>query len=147
MPTPLVSIKLGHDAIRTMATVARMVANADVAVQKCVRRVADALAKEVKEGIERQSFPLAPDSPRWARYKAEHGLDNRVLIATHEYIDSIHVVEAGKSVSIEANGLANWLEYGTSKMPPRPHWQPAMQKMSKTADKFAKEILRDLLGT
>lgn len=96
-------------------------------------------ADDLKSLIEKQSFAWAPLSREYAVRKHLLGLDPRILIATGRYVNSIQPVQkpdGSWEVAVPAtplgNGkhtlkdLARWLEYGTRRMPARPHWRPAM---------------------
>ncbi|KKM03818.1 hypothetical protein LCGC14_1770640, partial [marine sediment metagenome] len=110
-----------------------------------------------------QRISLAPLSRRWKSFKARHGLDPRVLIATGAYVASIqprqisqnrwtvapaaNVKMANKNKAMSTLGL--WLEFGTVGMPARPHFRPEIQvaeallrkegraKLNKIRKKFA----------
>lgn len=95
-------------------------------IQEIIEDEMDKAKEELVSKIESQSLGLAGLSEKWERYKNTHGLDPRVLIATGDYIDSFTVERKGKRTwQLYPKGneqLAEWLEYGTSTMPPRPHW-------------------------
>jgi len=94
----------------------------------------------LREVVEGQAIDLAPLSPDYAKRKTTEKLDNRILIATGEYLSKLDVkvdlstntVYAGapEDVIHEASGqlmtdIYQWLEFGTINMPARPHFTPA----------------------
>lgn len=112
--------------------------------------VALEMAKEMRESLYRNRFKKPPLTADYLRWKVEHGLDPRILIATKKYVKAIKVktTQYGAKVGIARgfridNGvrleywkLQRWLEYGTKRKlpngkivrtPPRPHWRPQMR--------------------
>lgn len=101
---------------------------------------------EVKSRVYNQTFDHAPLSKRYLAWKKKKGLDQRVLIATNDYIRLIDVVPTASSVKtketttwavgppegihqpsgLRYKDLARILEFGSKKanVPPRPHWRP-----------------------
>jgi hypothetical protein len=82
-------------------------------------------------------------------YAARKGIDNPILVDTRNYLDSIMVrrsAEAqGWAVDLptdQLRSLAQWLEFGTRTMPPRPHFRPAADyARSKIAPEVGKVTL------
>ncbi len=105
------------------------------------REVAFKTAKRIRRRIREQRIPLAGLSRSWRKFKARHGLDPRILIATGAYVASIQprqlskdrwmvapaagVTMANRNRAMSTLGL--WLEFGTSGMPARPHFRPEIQ--------------------
>lgn len=136
----------------------------------------DAHAAETLAGfqtrISDQDFPsfrviLYPDSPeenknlspQWVRRKRAKGADERTMIASRTYVDSIRVWRKlhrnrrgglwrigfhpqkrarnldGKIVDILLNDVALIHEHGNSQTPRRPHWGPHLATLRKQAPK------------
>ena len=103
------------------------------------------VAEAVREAIEKQLFPMVPLTKQYASRKAAKGLDQRILMATKKYFDSIKAV--GGAVAADES-LYNILENGTKKQPPRPHWGPAIERTSfKAVRQIAEEVIRALSGS
>lgn len=94
------------------------------------------LRSRIQRGIYNQILDWEPLSEQYAQWKEEQGFDPRVLIATQEYVGSIisspipfgitvrPIVGTHSMARVSYMTLAEWLEYGTDKMPARPHWRP-----------------------
>lgn len=124
------------------------------AAHNSVHALALGMREDLVNRIEHQRFHHAPLAPSTVEAKKKAGLDPRILIATHEYIDAIEVeplpdgsgyrigvgnkVHSGSGVSMR--DLARWLEFGTSKMPARPHWRPIVRIWITEARKDANGI-------
>lgn len=105
------------------------------------REVAFKTAKRIRRRIREQRIPMAALSRSWKSFKARHGLDPRILIATGAYVASIQPRQLSKNRWTVAPGanikmanknkamstLALWLEFGTSNMPARPHFRPEIK--------------------
>ena len=118
--------------------------------------IAKEMAKEIRDKIYRQEFPhvaSAPLSPTYVAWKDRMGLDPRVLIATGKYVRAIGYVETpyGGIVGLVRKTrkgkkplpyalLQRWLEYGTRKMPARPHWRPMMTEWKSRRREFGLRI-------
>lgn len=124
-----------------------------------VGRIARAVRDEVKAVLESQRLantwpPLNPD---YLAEKKELGLDERMLIATGDYLESIQVVETETRLGgvitfravaappageihepsgLEYDLLARVHEYGSAKarVPARPHWRPVVGRMKRAKD-------------
>jgi HK97 gp10 family phage protein len=95
--------------------------------QQISMTMARAVVKTVKQGIIHNEFQLAAKSPSWAR----RSLDKRPLINTREYLNGIKAVKVADGAAIEADLILwKWLEFGTKKMPARPHFRPAIRKLN-----------------
>lgn len=105
---------------------------------------AEDIAETVRTIILKQQYKWVPLSERYLAWKKKKKLDQRILIATHEYVNSIQAIpkeKKGKTVAwsvgpghpdtihkpskMRLHDLARLLEYGTRRMPARPHWRPA----------------------
>lgn len=107
----------------------------------------------IKAGIQTQFFTLKPLTKRYLKWKIRHGYDRRILIRTGNYLDSIIVrdIKRGSAVTIDPkartfNGqpmwkLAHWLEYGTKRMDPRPHWRPVSSWVQGAWPKYLKAVV------
>jgi|DewCreStandDraft_5_1066085.scaffolds.fasta_scaffold24393_2 ribosomal protein S30 len=124
--------------------------------------VAEKMAERVKAHIEKQEPRLKwkPLSKAYLRRKIRLGYDKRILIASGQYIDSIYVYRSDKAyvvgvrprIHMGAKGLseggmkmsllAKWLEFGTRKMPARPHWRPAFFYVRKNIAKYFHEYMK-----
>lgn len=105
------------------------------------REIAFKTAKRIRRRIREQRISLVSLSRSWKSFKARHGLDPRILIATGAYVASIQprqisknrwtvapaagVKMANRSKAMSTLGL--WLEFGTASMPARPHFRPEIQ--------------------
>jgi len=82
-------------------------------------------AEDLRDFIKEQKGNWEELSEQYKAYKQRKGLDPRILIATGKYLNSIKVVQEGTRFKIVPEGyeeLAQYLEFGTSRMPARPHW-------------------------
>jgi hypothetical protein len=94
---------------------------------------AKSVLRNVKLGIQMQTFGHHPLSTRWKEEKARLGLDPRILIATRDYIRFLRVKKL-RSGQVAITGdleLAKKLEYGTKTMKARPHWTPTIRRVLK----------------
>jgi len=104
--------------------------------KKVVVEFAEEVAKEWQKRIYGQQFRLKKLTREYMDWKIAFGYDRRILIRTGKYVESVIVrrTKTGAMVDLDARKrtfsgeplwkLAHWLEYGTSKMDPRPHWRP-----------------------
>jgi hypothetical protein len=120
----------------------------------CNKEIAKAIAEDAKEAIDQQTYNWAPLSKRYLEYKIQRGFDPRIYIKTRELYNSISWgVTHGKIWTgipsrkihpwtgkrrIPISQIARWLEFGTSKMPPRPIWRPLLAKYMLKKPEFAK---------
>ena len=120
------------------------------AINRCVKRIAEKCAADVRLVVERQTFPNARISKAWMDRKAREGLDPRVLIATRKYIKSIQPMQVQDgvwAVTCSDLELRKRLEFGTRTMKARPHWGPVLDEYQRNFAKlFAKEVLNDVFG-
>ena len=123
------------------------------------RRMAEYIVDYLRKGILRQRWKhrWKPLSERYRRYKLRKGLDTRILLAYHYYVNSITAYRSGNDwvvgikpfqkhpkTLMSMEKLARFLEFGTSRMPPRPHWRPAFYEAQKNAGKVLRRYLRDV---
>lgn len=115
-------------------------AKGSMEIEDLPRTLAEEFADDLKRLIEQQSFAWVPLSAGYARRKNMLGQDPRILIATGRYVNSIRPVQAADGSWVVGvppeplhggsrytlQDLARWLEFGTKRMPARPHWRPAM---------------------
>lgn len=119
-------------------------------------------AANIKRRIYAQSYGHAPLNPLYRKRKKRHGLDTRILIATGAYVASIEARRQNKHQWIIAprpgashgrramSTIGLWLEYGTRRMPARPHFRPEAAKLRKEmmaeAKKRASKIGKGVKG-
>lgn len=123
-----------------------------------LKQQSEAIAKLVKDVIYQQLFKLHPLSHKYFMEKVRKGLDLRILIATGDYVKSIKVIRAEdkelgviyqvgfpkrlhKTSKVTFEQLANWLEFGTKKMPARPHWRVVWARVKVN---FMKGYIKDI---
>jgi hypothetical protein len=101
---------------------------------------------------------LARLNEQYLQWKIRMGYDRRILIRTGDYLDAITVVRQGRGARVDIDTsartmnnipmtlLAKWLEYGTRKMPARPHWRPtslwAQRTWRATVDQEIRKLVR-----
>jgi hypothetical protein len=135
-----VRIKRESDEKPSLATSPQLILNPNnVGLSGLGQDLAQEFADDLKAIIERQMISWMPLSGPYKAYKRRMGLDPRILIATGRYVNSIQPIEQPDGtwlVSVPEEplrpgsrytlrDLARWLEFGTQKMPARPHWRPA----------------------
>lgn len=122
-----------------------------------MRQLGNEFKSKLVHSIEQQVLPMKPLSPKYREYKKRNLLDPRKLIATGEYIDSIDVTEDGEGnimvapnnkrrdgTTITNRDLGKFLEYGTARMPKRPHWKPTIKAFKKTILKKVKDYVNNI---
>lgn len=125
-------------------------------LDEATEKVANEFLEFLKESIENGSLDLEPLTEAYLRHKIAKGLDERILIATREYLDKLKVVKTPEGVFVgarpgethEASGvdmasLAMWLEYGTQNLPARPHFGPAWDMFWPEAQKRLLKLIQD----
>ena len=127
---------------------------------------ADLMVEYLREVILGQKYNWRPLSEEYLEWKKEQGLDDRILIATGDYVDSIQVrkTKRGTGVQIqvgvpagihEPSGLpyrtlARIMEFGSSTrgVPARPHWRPAkawiQRQLPKIREAMAEQMADEL---
>ncbi len=110
-----------------------------MALQGLEEEMANQFADDLRGIISRQLISWVPLSSGYAIRKRTLGLDPRILIATGRYVNSIQAMQQKDGTWLVSvpdeplrpgskhtlKDLARWLEYGTLRMPARPHWRPA----------------------
>lgn len=103
--------------------------------------VAYRLYNDILNYIDNQHYAKSgkwkPLSVSYIKYKRKHKLSDKIWVATGYLRDSIRVRKSGTSyvvgispnkkypgTSLSVLQVAKWMEYGTSKMPPRPLFRP-----------------------
>ena len=121
---------------------------------------AESVAEDVKKTVEEQKLKWAPLSPEYLKHKKDKGLDERILIATRDYLDNgigvykkDNYVVVGplpgkhKDSDLSYQDLAMFLEYGTENMPARPLWRPlraeAKEKIKSFKKDYARKVVKD----
>ena len=116
-------------------------------VEEIQQELLEEEATYIQSAIRAQEFDHEPLNPGYLVRKIFKGLDPRILMATTEYIDKIGVYEdpsgsryvgipdekheppEGGGPAVDLKDLAKWLEFGTIKMPARPHFGPVHRRM------------------
>lgn len=119
---------------------------------------ADEFINGLRDKIERQVLNHVPLNPGYAAMKREQGLDPRILIATHQYLDSFVAERNDEAAAgtIEfrcgvARGihqpsgltyaqLARKHEFGDGQVPPRPHWRPQAAEFRVMGHQMARDL-------
>jgi hypothetical protein len=105
----------------------------------------DEIAERIKEYIMNQELALLPLVESYRDRKVAEGYDPRILIRTGEFVDNIEVTDVDESdntamvfvsvkdgvgqTGINLKELAEYLEYGTSRMPARYPFTLSWEKM------------------
>lgn len=140
--------------------------------QEIAEEEVETFAEEEREGfveqVKRQRFPdfnAAPLNPHYRARKIKQGLDPRVMIRTHHYLDSVKVFRRrnsprsttfhvgfhkrelardikGKRVPFLLRHLARVHEEGSAKLniPRRRHWRPYYEAMRGRASRVRERI-------
>ena len=120
---------------------------------RCVKRVAEKCAEDVKKRIESQAFPNVRITDAWLARKMKEGLDTRTLMATRRYYKSIRAERSSPRLAewgVVCNDLSlrDWLENGTRRgNPPRPHWGPVLIDYQLNFSRhFAEEVVKEVFA-
>jgi len=113
--------------------------------------------------VDRRPFRHAPLAERTVENKVQREQDGRKLIATGAYIEGIEVFKgtrAGKTyytvrpkpgmhpdAGVTHRVLAAFHEFGTSRMPPRPHWAPVIRIVRRELRRMGPEVQAVALRT
>ncbi len=129
----------------------------DILANKVTRKAADRTVEVAKEILENQSFKWQALDPDYLKWKQEQGLDERILIATRDYIDKgIGQWESKRRIFVgplpgihQPSGLSYIIlarihEFGTWSIPARPLWRPLLAKMLKEVSGFREEYNKGL---
>ena len=135
--------------------------------EEAMDETAQKITRDVRWGLEGQTFDHIPLNPGYLEWKNQVGLDNRILVATQTYIKSIEqpkkqakrrtpgldeppneqTWEVGppdvfhQPSGMNTRDLALLHEFGSHRLniPPRPHWTPVYQKHV-SADQFGRRM-------
>lgn len=131
-------------------------------VATMTRELAEELVEDLKESIEYQIFDWKPLSEKYLEWKMQEGLDERIMIATGDYLDSIAVIEIvrGRGIQVRVglpdavatesgltyDQLARVHEFGSRKMkiPSRPHWRPLYKQAQRRSLEMKKEAIKEI---
>ncbi|AMM44839.1 hypothetical protein SP15_040 [Bacillus phage SP-15] len=120
--------------------------------------MAKIMAEEIVKAIDNQRFKSkwAPLKIGYLKYKQRHDLSTKVWEATSVLKDNIKayryrdrwVVGIPKSrtypgTSLRVYQVAQYLEYGTTRMPPRPLFRPIVSYLSKNIRRYWIKFLRE----
>ncbi len=129
-------------AQKTVDTIRRIAKNAGLVKEKLSRDVAIDVAAVLVKGLESGEFPMPPLSPRYAMGRG----GGPPLYRTGKYAKSFSPVQVGRGVwgLMGPMPLALFHEFGTKRMPARPHLRPAVKKVLKSVD-LRRKFLEGLL--
>ena len=132
--------------------------NASQVMEDYGEEIANEFIEGLKTKLENQVFNHEPLSPSYRQSKIDRRLDPRILIATHEYIDSfvaerdenaapgVIQFRCGVREGIHSSSgmtyslLARVHEYGRGRVPARPHWRPQSMEFRLRGREFANTI-------
>lgn len=131
---------------------------------------ADSFRNDLTTAIRSQKYYWVPLNKKYLERKRKAGLDLRKLIATTNYMKEIRVKlnkvslkdlkisyevspprtrikpsKLNKNPKITYEKLARIHEYGTSRIPARPHWRPATAEFKARAPALGKNLQRVFL--
>lgn len=127
-----------------------------VRATKKMEKIAAQIVKELKDVLNNQRYNWAPLRAAYLRWKIDHQLDTRILIATGLYRDSITWWKKGGYISVGVppdkktkEGVPLWLiakvhEFGTRTIPSRPLWRPVLAKFLQGSRQFRMEYNREV---
>jgi hypothetical protein len=131
-------------------------------------RVASEFRKRVREQAFR-AFDEVPLAPSTVERKDRKGLDPRTMVATGHYVSSIRVFKlrdmaggghrffighGAQDVALDEDGnrtdtslrlVARVQEYGSSRVPSRPHWTPHLRRLQRELPGVARAVRRAIL--
>lgn len=123
---------------------------------KKTRALAQEIVTDAKVAIRTQKYNWAPLSDRYLERKQRLGLDERIYMATREYVNKgIGVFEkdgyvfAGpkrgthKPSGLEYRVLARILEFGTDTIPARPLWRLLLSNALRKSEYLRKSLRSD----
>lgn len=116
----------------------RMYDNWDATTIKGAKKLASAFAERMREHINNGDFKVEPKADTWYSH------DPRPFINYGGYVKSIRAV--GNGVVCDTQ-VMNWLEHGTRRQPPRPHWGPLLRQFARfEVTDSGREMMYELLG-
>lgn len=116
--------------------------------------------RKVKSTIYKQNFTVPPLTPTYMKWKTEHGLDDRILVATGEYVRAIKVKslkgvwfvvvprEEHSNSNLMMDDIAGILEFGSParNIPARPVWAESVAMLVAEYPSWAKKFIKKLLS-
>jgi hypothetical protein len=159
---PRLNIRLDDNGARTFVNVFK--SGIPAMAEDSMRMIAMWVSKELKKRIRDQSFAHAPLSAPYVLKKQRKGLDEKILIATGSYVNSISarrrkvkgewVWTVGVPETIHGPSgltyvhLARLLEFGNPRghLPPRPHWRPVWSIARRKFANILDELTEDLVA-
>lgn len=126
-----------------------------------LEEIAQDMADDVVKYIKKQPHYWPPLNEQYLAWKQRNELDERMLIATENYIDSIGIqqIKRGKGVQIRVgvpnkpieedseltyDDLARIHEHGTETIPARPHWRPVFNKWIRRRGVMSRKLLKGI---
>lgn len=116
------------------------------------KEVAKQIVTEARAALDEQKYDHKPLNPKYRQKKIDEGHDERILIRTKEYMESISWgvthgrVWAGvpsrkihRDSGLLLTVLARIHEFGTSRVPARPLWRPLISSILRRRSEFAAE--------
>ena len=120
--------------------------------------IAKSFSNEIKDRIRHQTFRHQPLKIAYRNRKIKQGLDPRTLIATGEYVNHIRARKINATTytvgvpntihspsGLPYRSLARIHEFGTDKIPARPHWRPMASIYMARKQRYEK-LVEDLLN-
>ena len=125
------------------------------------RQIANLFKDDLQKLVRAQSEPWPPLSPKYLQRKIKLGMDQRMLIASGNYLKKIRALRAGvgrwvveppdtimeptklnPKPKFTYRQLAVVLESGsmTRNIPPRPHWDPMAEKYKGRTSEFERSL-------
>ena len=131
------------------------------AYQNVIRQVADKITEAIWDLIESQSIELEPLVKEYEFRKIKEGYDERILIRTGDFINSIDVTDItiqGNDIrvfigvrdgvtktGISMQQLAEFLEYGTEDMPAREPFRKSWEEIRKDVKEEVSDRLKSII--
>jgi hypothetical protein len=137
-------------------------------IEESMDKVCHWAVERMKDNIKKQRYPHDPLSAPYLAWKKKKGLDERILIATGEYVDSIGTEKVDKAITEKGESswaitlpdtihsgsglpmhvLAHLLEFGNpmNNLPARPHWRPMLKEAKEKAYEIISESIKELIA-
>lgn len=126
--------------------------------------LAESLGEDVRRYVSMQPGSWPPLRAAYRMSKIRRGLDPRMLLATHEYVNSIGlqwIKESGDGLEVYVGvpnvdhsdarmpmaQLGRIHEYGSSNIPSRPHWGPVWRRWLPRSKQDVMDMLENLEET